>query len=95
MLYISLGLEEEENEIGDAIKYRFDLMREKLQTDVDQIEKIRKLAEEKRLSEVTAILNEEVEFGHDFSESQETPQKPKTPPIGMIKEGESERRPKV
>ncbi|MDP3764588.1 MAG: hypothetical protein Q8Q95_03120 [bacterium] len=81
MLYISLGLEETENEIGEAIKYRFDLMKEELRTAIAQVEKIKRLAEEKGLTEVLAILNEEVEFGHDFSSPQEMLEKSEAPPM--------------
>ena len=51
----------------DAQVYRLELIRDEVETVKKQVEKIKKIAEEKRYQEILDILKEEVEFGHDSS----------------------------
>ena len=50
----------------DQYEYRMKLVRNELETALAQVEKIKKIAEKKDFQDVLVILNEEVEFGHDF-----------------------------
>lgn len=49
-----------------APDYRCGLVSGELETAIAQVEKIRKAAEEAGCDAVIRILNEEVEFGHDW-----------------------------
>jgi len=51
----------------DAFKYRFDLVRGEAETVLKQLERITEIAEKKGYKEILDIVNEEVEFGHDFN----------------------------
>ncbi len=45
---------------------RLDLIRDELQTAMTQLKRIKEVADKQGLSEILDILNEKVEFGHDF-----------------------------
>lgn len=49
-----------------APEYRCGLVAGELQTAIQQLEKIRRAAEAARCDEVIRILDEQVEFGHDW-----------------------------
>ena len=51
---------------ANQYEYRMKLVRNELETALAQVEKIKKIAEKKDFQDVLVILNEEVEFGHDF-----------------------------
>jgi hypothetical protein len=57
-----MGLDVDPREMVNA---RFEMIRDELDTALGQVEKIKQVAEEKGFAEVTAITEEEVEFGHE------------------------------
>lgn len=53
----------------DTIMYRCGLVREEVETAIKQVLKIRAAAEKKGYQDILDILDEPVEFGHNFGET--------------------------
>ncbi|MBI2466193.1 MAG: hypothetical protein HYV66_03155 [Candidatus Sungbacteria bacterium] len=49
----------------EVVKGRFELIRDELDTALRQVERIKQVAAENGFAEITAIVSEEVEFGHE------------------------------
>jgi len=50
----------------EQCRYRMALVRSEVETALNQVRKIKEIAEKEGLDDVLAIINEDVEFGHDL-----------------------------
>jgi hypothetical protein len=53
----------------EDIEYRFKLVEENMNAAIDQLIKIEEAAKRSGCQEVLDALNEDIEFGHDFPDS--------------------------
>lgn len=63
---LKLSIEEGDEDAVECVVYRFALIRDELETAMNQLLRIKEVAEKKGLAEVMSIIEEEVEFGHEW-----------------------------
>ena len=63
---VELQLKMDPTRVEELVTYRFELIRDELETAMRQLERIEKIARERGFMEITDVIDEEVEFGHDF-----------------------------